>query len=158
MFEAFLADFAKSFAGADPLFSQVLANVFSMRVLGNKTHGDLAEIALTEYINEWVPGYKAKHTGKETFRAKVNEEDVRVTNEKPKEELPISVKTYGVGPLQLSTNKTSSIYLLLSKLIGDQKIKNPAIVREVLENSAFSEFDQVNVLPLIYDEKRMAFK
>ena len=158
MFESFLNDFAISFAGDKPLFSQVLANVFSMRVLGNKTHGDLAEIALTEYINECVDGYSARHTGKETFRAKINEEDIRVTNDKTGENLPISIKTYGVGPLQLSTNKNSSMFKQLTQVVGEREIADPNVIQDILHNQAFAGFDQVNVLPLIYDEKNQRFK
>ncbi len=29
-----------------------LSNVFTMRLIGNKTHGDLAEIAIAEFINQ----------------------------------------------------------------------------------------------------------
>src|SRR3989344_3864064 len=93
----------------------VLGNVFSMRIIGNKTHGDLAEIALTEYINRFVDGFTAKHTGKEKFRAKEFEEDIRITEASTKEEIPISIKTYGFGPLQLSTNKDVSMFSLLQK-------------------------------------------
>ena len=62
-FDKFLEKFVKSFIGKDPMIFSVLGNVFSMRIIGNKTHGDLAEIALTEYINQFVSGYSAKHTG-----------------------------------------------------------------------------------------------
>lgn len=158
MFEDFLNDFAKSFAGDKPLFSQVLANVFSLRVLGNKTHGDLAEVALTEYINRYVDNYTAKHTGKETFRAKVHEEDVRVTNTKTGQSIPISIKTYGVGPLQLSTNKTSSMFKHLTQAVGEKEITDTKTIQNILQDNAFAEFDQVNVLPLIYDERKQKFK
>jgi hypothetical protein len=158
MFSDFLIAFATSFAGTKPLFSQVLANVFSMRVLGNKTHGDLAEVALTEYINEHVEGYNARHTGKETFRQKVNEEDVRVTNDVTGESMPVSIKTYGIGPLQLSTNKTSTMFTYLSQVVGQGEITDPSKIQEILAYEAFADFDQVNVLPFIYDEKHHNFK
>ncbi len=29
-----------------------LSNIFTMRLIGNKTHGDLAEIAIAEFINQ----------------------------------------------------------------------------------------------------------
>lgn len=158
MFEKFLDDFARSFAGKDPVISTVLANVFSMRIIGNKTHGDLAEIALTQYINEHMDGYHAKHTGKETFRAKVYEEDIRVTNDVTKSVIPISIKTYGVGPLQLSTNKTSTMFTYLKRVVGEGSITDGEAIREILSFNAFAEFDSVNVLPLIYDEKKQSFK
>ena len=108
-FDKFLTKFVESFSSKDPMIFSVLGNVFSMRIIGNKTHGDLAEIALTEYINQFVRGYSAKHTGKEKFRAKEFEEDIRITETSTKEEIPVSIKTYGFGPLQLSTNKDGSI-------------------------------------------------
>lgn len=158
MFSDFLTAFAKSFAGTKPLFSQVLANVFSLRILGNKTHGDLAEVALTEYINDHVEGYSARHTGKETFRKKVNEEDIRVTNDATGASIPLSIKTYGAGPLQLSTNKTSSMFTYLSKVVGHGEVTDPEKIQEILTYEAFADFEQVNVLPLIYNEKRHTFK
>jgi len=136
----------------------VLANVFSMRIIGNKTHGDLAEIALTEYINQCVDGYSAKHTGKEKFRAKIHEEDVRVRNEQNGDEIPISIKTYGSGPLQLSTNKDSSMFSYLTKTIGEKAISDRKEIRKILGNTCFSDFAQMNVLPLIYNEKHFSYK
>lgn len=157
-YDTFLKKFTSSFKGKDPVIKSVMANVFSMRVIGNKTHGDLAEIALTEYINEYVPGYTAKHTGKELFRAKVNEEDIRVTNETTKEEMPISIKTYGKGPLQLSTNKDCSMFNYLSEAVKRRTIKGLDEIGNVLANECFVNFSDVNVLPLIYNEKDMTFK
>jgi len=63
LFDKFLKKFVQSFSGKDPMIFSVLGNIFSMRIIGNKTHGDLAEVALTEYINQYVDGYSAKHTG-----------------------------------------------------------------------------------------------
>jgi hypothetical protein len=159
-FDGFLNQFIKSFKGNDLVICDVLANVFSMRVIGNKTHGDLAEIALTEYVNEYVDGYSAKHTGKETFRAKVLEEDIRVTNDSSKETISISVKTYGSGPLQLSTNKDSSMFSHLAKnrIVEDGEVTDPKKIRSIINSSVFTDFNQVNVLPLIYNEKSKTFK
>jgi hypothetical protein len=44
-----------------------------MRVIGNKTHGDLAEIAIVEFINQFMYDYHSKHVGKDLFRAKEHE-------------------------------------------------------------------------------------
>jgi len=154
----FLSAFSKSFKRKDSIIYATLANIFSMRIIGNKTHGDLAEIALTEYINQHVDGYQAKHTGKEKFRAKEFEEDIKVTEEKTGEELPISVKTYGYGPLQLSTNKDGSMFSLLQKEVGKREISNAGKIKRILSNKCFKDFSAVNVLPLIYNEKEMKFK
>jgi len=157
-YDRFLDKLSASFKGEEPLIYDVLANVFSMRIIGNKTHGDLAEIAITEYINQRVDGYSATHTGKEKFRAKEHEEDIRVTDEKTKEELPISLKTYGYGPLQLSTNKESTMFPYLQKAVGKKTITDPEKIKEILDVSYFVEFSDVNILPLIYNEKEMKFK
>lgn len=157
-YNSFLDSLVDSFKGKDPLIYDVLANIFSMRIIGNKTHGDLAEIAVTEYINQLVDGYSATHTGKEKFRAKELEEDIRVKNHKTNEELPISLKTYGMGPLQLSTNKESTMFPYLQKAIGIETVTDPGKVKIILDVSFFVEFNDVNVLPLIYNEKEMKFK
>lgn len=34
------------------LITMTLSNIFTMRLIGNKTHGDLAEIAIAEFINQ----------------------------------------------------------------------------------------------------------
>jgi len=157
-FDKFLKKFVESFSGKDSMIFSVLGNVFSMRIIGNKTHGDLAEIALTEYINQYVGDYSAKHTGKEKFRAKEFEEDIRITEISTKEEIPISIKTYGFGPLQLSTNKDVSMFSLLQKEIGKRGTNDVSKIKEILGNKCFKDFGSVNVLPLIYNEKEMKFK
>lgn len=157
-FDKFLTKFVESFNGKDPMILSVLGNIFSMRIIGNKTHGDLAEIALTEYINQFVGGYSAKHTGKEKFRAKEFEEDIRITEAGTKEEIPISIKTYGFGPLQLSTNKDVSMFSLLQKEVGKLGTDDVSKIKEILGNKCFKDFGSVNVLPLIYNEKEMKFK
>src|SRR3989344_4171567 len=157
-FNKFLTKFVESFSGKNPVIFSVLGNVFSMRIIGNKTHGDLAEIALTEYINQFVDGFTAKHTGKEKFRAKEFEEDIRITKTSTKEEVPISIKTYGFGPLQLSTNKDASMFSLLQKEIGKRWINDVGKIREILNNKCFDDFGPVNALPLIYNEKEMKFE
>ena len=48
--------------------------------------------------------FSSIHVGKDLYRAKTKEEDIRVTNDVTNEEMLISLKAYGVGPLQLSTD------------------------------------------------------
>lgn len=70
-FQKFTLDLQK-FAALNPnLIENTLSNIFTMRLLGNKTHGDLAEIGITEFINQFLPGYEAQHVGKDLFRAKL---------------------------------------------------------------------------------------
>ena len=133
------------------LITTTLSNIFTMRLIGNKTHGDLAEIAVSEFINQYMYDFRSVHVGKDLFRAKSKEEDIKIINELTNDEFPVSLKAYGHGPLQLSTDKEFRMYPRLQR--EGSEIKGRA-VRRVLGSAAFSGFKQVNVLPLIYDEKR----
>lgn len=136
------------------LIKITLSNIFTMRLVGNKTHGDLAEIALAEFINQYMYDYKSEHIGKQKFRAKEFEEDIKVINEINKEEFLISIKAYGHGPLQLSTDKEFKMFPALQKAFGTKKqIKGNNKILQVLESKEFSGLNYLNVLPLIYDEE-----
>lgn len=52
------------------LIGNTLSNIFTMRLIGNKTHGDLAEIGISEFINQFMYDLQSKHVGKDLFRAK----------------------------------------------------------------------------------------
>lgn len=52
------------------LIVNTLSNIFTMRLVGNKAHGDLGEIAISEFVNQFMYDYEAKHVGKDLFRAK----------------------------------------------------------------------------------------
>ena len=134
------------------LITMTLSNIFTMRLIGNKTHGDLAEIAISEFINQYMYDFKSIHVGKDLYRAKSKEEDITVENEITNEKFPISLKAYGDGPLQLSTDKTSQMFPLLEKH-GD-RIDDKTIIATIFAKDAFSCFSEINVLPLIYDEKK----
>jgi hypothetical protein len=133
------------------LITTTLSNIFTMRLIGNKTHGDLAEIAIAEFINQYMYDFRSVHVGKDLYRAKSQEEDIKVINEITKAEFPISLKAYGDGPLQLSTDKTSAMFPRLKK--EGKEITAPSKVRAIFSDHAFSGFTAINVLPLIYDEK-----
>ena len=81
------------------LITTVLGNIFTMRLIGNKTHGDLAEIAISEFINQYMYDFSSIHVGKDLFRSKSQEEDIEVFNEITKAKFPVSLKAYGDGPL-----------------------------------------------------------
>ncbi len=131
-----------------------LSNIFTMRLVGNKTHGDLAEIALVEFINQYMYDYKSEHIGKQKFRAKELEEDIKVINEINNEQFLISIKAYGHGPLQLSTDKEFRMFPKLTKIFGKRStIRGNYKISQILESEEFSVLDRLNVLPLIYDEK-----
>lgn len=134
------------------LIITTLSNIFTMRLIGNKTHGDLAEIAISEFINQYMYDFKSKHVGKDLFRAKSKEEDISITNEINGEVFPVSLKAYGDGPLQLSTDKSSRMFpRLLSE--GSDVISSKEKINEILLDPAFHDFREINVFPLIYDEK-----
>lgn len=136
------------------LITNTLSNIFTMRLIGNKAHGDLGEIAITEFINQFMYDYEAKHVGKDLFRAKNSEEDILVRSLVNQEEVAISLKAYGDGPLQLSTDKQSVMFPLLESL-GKTEIKDRDTIDKIYNQEAFRHFGTINVLPLIYREKDM---
>ena len=129
-----------------------LSNIFTMRLIGNKTHGDLAEIAIAEFINQYMYDFRSVHVGKDLYRAKSHEEDIKIINEITKAEFPVSLKAYGDGPLQLSTDKHFQMFPRLERERGE--ILGKMKVGEIFDDPAFAVFRQINVLPLIYDEKK----
>ena len=133
------------------LITTTLSNVFTMRLIGNKTHGDLAEIAIAEFINQYMYDFRSIHVGKDLYRAKSKEEDIKVINEITEVEFPVSLKAYGDGPLQLSTDKNFRMFPRLEK--EGSEVMGQMAVQKVLRDPAFVEFRDINVLPLIYDEK-----
>ena len=142
----------KLLAGKHPtLIATTLSNIFTMRLIGNKTHGDLAEIAIAEFINQYMYDFRSVHVGKDLYRAKSKEEDIKIINEITKAEFPISLKAYGDGPLQLSTDKTSSMFPRLRR--EGKEITHANKLRVLFADPAFSAFTTINVLPLIYNEK-----
>ena len=134
------------------LITITLSNIFTMRLIGNKTHGDLAEIAISEFINQYMYDFKSIHVGKDLYRAKSKEEDITVENEITNEKFPVSLKAYGDGPLQLSTDKRFQMYPFLES--NGHFIKDKSQIAKLFNNEAFSCFSEINVLPLIYDEKK----
>jgi len=133
------------------LITTTLSNIFTMRLIGNKTHGDLAEIAIAEFINQYMYDFWSIHVGKDLYRAKSQEEDIKIINEITKAEFPVSLKAYGDGPSNFSTDKTSSMFPRLQ--LEGAEITDPDKVRMIFNDPAFSAFTNINVLPLIYNEK-----
>ncbi|MFA5134522.1 MAG: hypothetical protein WC505_01905 [Patescibacteria group bacterium] len=134
------------------LVINTLSNIFTMRLIGNKTHGDLAEIGMVEFINQFMYDFKSIHVGKDLFRAKEHEEDIVVINEITKTKFPVSLKAYGDGPLQLSTDCDQKMFPFLEK--QGKNIVNSNKIEEVFKSKEFAAFDAINVMPLIYDEKK----
>lgn len=114
-----------------------------MRLIGNKTHGDMAEVGISEFINQFMYDFKAKHVGKDLYRAKEHEEDINIVNEITKAEFPVSLKAYGNGPLQLSTHKHYQMFPKLQALGTDIQGENLAAV---WADPVFGDFGSLNVL------------
>ena len=133
------------------LIVNTLSNIFTMRLIGNKTHGDLAEIGIAEFINQFMYDFKSIHVGKDLFRAKEREEDIMIINEVTKTQFPVSLKAYGDGPLQLSTDSYQKMFPYLEKQGND--IKSKKKIGEIFASQVFSDFNNINVMPLIYNEK-----
>lgn len=132
--------------------ADLCSNIFTMREIGNKTHGDMAEIAVTAFINKFLSDkYTGLHVGKALFRQKSKEEDVLAINNETEEEIPISIKAYGEGNLQLSTDKDYIIFPMLESykkdiIIDKEEINNIInIINSILD---------LNVLLFIYNEKK----
>lgn len=134
------------------LIVTTLSNIFTMRLIGNKTHGDLAEIAIAEFINQYMYDFQSTHVGKDLYRAKTREEDITIENEITGTIFPVSLKAYGDGPLQLSTDKNFEMFPLLEKY--GEEISSEKDISEIFTSDEFSYFNENNVLPLIYDEKK----
>ena len=113
-----------------------------MRLIGNKTHGDLAEIALSEFINQYMYDYTSEHIGKSKFRSKDTEEDIKVINEISKNEFYISIKAYGHGPLQLSTDKEHKMFPKLKKVFNNKKeIDNNSLIKQIFLSNEFKSLN-----------------
>lgn len=138
------------------LITTTLSNIFTMRLVGNKTHGDLAEIAITEFINQFMYDFKSEHVGKDRFRSKEHEEDIEIINEITKAKFPVSLKAYGVGPLQLSTDKTAQMYGQLQA--GAEEIVDKAGIEDCWNALVAADLRKKNILALIYDEKKKSKK
>ncbi|GAH75846.1 unnamed protein product, partial [marine sediment metagenome] len=79
-----------------------------------------------------------------------HEEDIRITNEIKKIDFTISIKAYGDGPLQLSTDKDFKLFPRLQR--EGRVVSSEKAIGLIFDDPAFSEFGNINVLPLIYDE------
>lgn len=134
------------------LIVNTLSNIFTMRLIGNKTHGDLAEIGMVEFINQFMYDFKSIHVGKDLFRAKEHEEDIVIINEITKAKFPLSLKAYGNGPLQLSTDSHQKMFPFLER--QGKNITDKKKIEEIFKSKEFEDFDAINVMPLIYDEKK----
>ena len=110
----------------------------------------MAEIGISEFIHQFMYDYDSIHVGKDLFRAKAHEEDIIIIDELTKEHIPISLKAYGDGPLQLSTDKEARMFPELRRHKED--IMDQEEISQVFKSEAFKPLSSVNVMPLIYRE------
>lgn len=140
----------KLFITKHPSFIEnTLSNIFTMRLVGNKTHGDLAEVGIAEFINQFMYNFDCEHVGKDVYRKKKQEEDIKIIDKIHNRTIPVSLKAYGDGPLQLSTDKSAQMFEYLRGL-GDKIGKEQ--IEELFSTEAFKGLENINVLPLIYRE------
>ena len=152
-YENFLVRLKLLAAKRPDLIGVTLSNIFTMRLIGNKTHGDLAEIAMVEFINQYMYDFRSEHVGKDRYRQKSKEEDIVIIDEITNSEIPVSLKAYGPAFLQLSTDKESEMFSTLEQH-GRSEI-GPPCTSAILGAGAFANFAGTNVLALVYNEKEM---
>jgi len=133
------------------LITTTLSNIFTMRLIGNKTHGDLAEIAISEFVNQYMYDFSSIHVGKDLYRAKSKEEDIKIVDDINQQEFQISLKAYGVGPLQLLTDKNFLMFPRLEK--ESSEISDKSVIENIFSDPAFSNFDEIMCFPLSMTRK-----
>lgn len=153
-YDTFIQKLALLVSKRKDLVINTLSNIFTMRLVGNKTHGDLAEIGMAEFINQFMYDYKCEHVGKDRFRAKEHEEDIEIIEELSQARFPVSLKAYGDGPLQLSTDSAQTLFSLLEQT-GKDDLSLPCDVPTILQDRSFQACMNTNIIPLIYSEARM---
>lgn len=149
-YEDFISRFKLLTEKRKDLIINTLSNIFTMRLIGNKTHGDLAEIGVAEFINQFMYDYTSVHVGKDLFRAKEHEEDIQIVNDLTKKQFSVSLKAYGNGPLQLSTDSDFKMFPYLQTFGED--VTDKITIEGIFNSSIFASFESVNVMPLIYNE------
>ena len=117
------------------LITTTLSNIFTRRLIGNKTHGDLAEIAITEFINQFMYDFRSIHVGKDLYRAKNRKEDIKIINEITKAEFPVSLKAYGDGPLQFQRTRRIGCFPVLLWNLPISEIDNSFRLSSMIPHS-----------------------
>jgi len=151
-YDQFISYFSKIVKKNPNILTQTVSNIMEFRNIGAKTHGDIAEVALSSFIHHYLSdNYDSIHVGKKLFRCKEHEEDIKIINMIKKSNFFVSIKTYGDGPLQLSTDKNNCIFPFLSSF-GIDEIKDQGVIHKTLESDEFAEIRNLNILSIIYDE------
>lgn len=150
-FEMFQQRFKALVAKSPRLVTNTLSNIFTMRLVGNKTHGDMAEIGIAEFVHQFMDGFECEHVGKKMFRAKKHEEDIEIINETDQSRISVSLKAYGDGDLQLSTDKESRMFKKLEAC--PREMDDAQAIADLLASAEFAALDSANILSLVYREK-----
>ncbi|MFA5571555.1 MAG: hypothetical protein WDA42_00485 [Candidatus Bathyarchaeia archaeon] len=131
----------------------LLSNIFTLRTISNNTHGGLAEIAIVEFINHYFNNeYTAIHVGKEYYRSNNNEIDIALRDIYSECVLPLSIKTYGLGAIQLATDKNSSLYAHLNTI--NRSITDTQEIKTIISMPCFTALLNKCILCLIYEEQQ----
>lgn len=151
--KSFFVELEKSFK-KNPRSKAFFNSIFSFREFGNKTHGDMAEVLLDHYVNKYVARFKSKHIGKEKFRSKESEEDLKIQEKSTGEKFSLSIKNYGdKGPLQIRTDKDNRLF---NKLEEIHKNLGRVDKRDILP--LLKDLLNIHVLCFLYDERRKLFR
>ncbi|MFW6047576.1 MAG: hypothetical protein ACOCP4_07330 [Candidatus Woesearchaeota archaeon] len=143
---------------------KIISRVMDFRKTGVATAGYLMEPAIANFISE-ITGYQCRQIGKEWYRnSSENEDDIVVfavgtadsqineiiENRDFTKMIGLSLKTYGEGDLQVSTNKSNSLRLDCEKF-GERKLDKKEI--STLKNKkSFNNFKALNTIQILYQE------
>jgi hypothetical protein len=72
-----------------------------MRLTGNKTHGDLAEIAIAEFINQYMYDFRSIHVGKEKPKSFRLEQITNRFTDQKSVGIPLTVLSYKSSKFRL---------------------------------------------------------
>ena len=146
--------FEKLFESAVKKDSNFLSNIHSLSNLGSNPRGAIAELALVNFINMHIAGYKCEHVGVSVGRKKGHTEDIVVYKENSSIKFEYSVKTYEGNGCQISTDKDNYLFPTLESIynntnndvIDDSKFLDNFISSD---NNVFNE----NVMLISFDTK-----
>ncbi len=92
------------------LIATTLSNVFTMRLIGNKTHGDLAEIAIAEFIDQYMYDFRSIHVGKDLYRANQKRRILRSSTKLPKLSFRSALRRTGMVLFSFPPTRTSACF------------------------------------------------
>jgi hypothetical protein len=152
-YDNFITHFKALSANNPKAVHTLLSNVFTLRTISNNTHGGLAEIAIVEFINHYCAHeYIATHVGKTYYRSNKNETDIELQDTAAEHILPISIKAYGLGALQLITDRDSILYNYLNTL--NTSVTDIQEIKKIVSNPCFTALLDKCIMAFIYEENQ----